>query len=222
MIYHVWTDYIPKDRETLRRNHVAQETWEVQPWMELPVRDEELPRMWTEEGRQFAYIRDVFTLACVGKRADDIILYTNADIHVRSDCSLAVSLTLTQADACYSYRRDFEKLTSPLEHGQFEGGKAYEGSDLAAFRVDWWFKHQNDMPDMILGMEAWDPCFRHLVDMTNPGRTVSIKDIIGHERHGSYWERKENRYRLKGQLLCRRMAKDWLQRHGVNPQMHGL
>jgi hypothetical protein len=78
------------------------------------------------------------------------------------------------------------------------------------------------MPDMILGLEAWDPCYRTLVDVTNPAKRVCVKDVIYHERHNSYWERPENRKRLKGQKLCLALAAGFLSKHGVDPKRHGI
>jgi hypothetical protein len=181
-----------------------------------------LTRLWKEEGRQFAYLRDVFSLACAGLKPDDILIYTNADIHCRPDCSEAVTRTLQQADACYAFRRDFGRLDKPLEPSDYAKGNFYVGSDLCGFRVSWWLKQRQNMPDMILGLEAWDPCYRTLVEQTNPRKTVSIRDVIGHERHNSYWERSENRTRLKGQLYCRDLAARWLKGRSVNPAKHGL
>lgn len=184
--------------------------------------DEELPRLWKEEGRQFAYIKDVFDKACEGKNPTDIIIYTNADIHCRNDCRQMVHIYLNNSTACFAYRRDFARLDAPLRYADYELGLAYAGSDLAAFKVIWWRIWRSHMADMILGLEAWDPIFRTLVQITNPGKKVDVENVIGHERHNSYWERKENRHRLRGQQYCRTLARQWLQAHGINPAIHGL
>lgn len=220
--FHCFTKYVPTDPDTIRRMTIAQGTWKEQPWTEIPVRDEDLSRLWREEGRQFVFVKDVFNFASKDLKADDILIYTNADIHCRCDCAHQVALTLAQSSACYCFRRDFGKLQKPLEPDEYKNGGAYCGSDLAAFKVSWWRRCVHDMPDMILGMEAWDPCFRRLVEITNRGKPIVIRDVIGHERHNSFWERAENRHRLKGQLYNRALAAKWMRAHGVNPGMHGL
>ena len=52
-LFHCYTAYTPQDPEAVRRMELAQRTWKQQPWTEIPVRDEDLPRLWREEGRQF-------------------------------------------------------------------------------------------------------------------------------------------------------------------------
>lgn len=221
-LYHVFTAYASSDPDTVRRNRLAQTTWARQPWHEAPVYDNQLPRMWREEGREFPYIRDVMDEGLRGASDHDIGIYTNADILVTSHCGLVVAGALQDADACYAYRRDFGRLDAALPDDQVPNGAAYAGSDLCGFRVGWWRKWRTEMPDMVLGLEAWDPCYRTLVDATNPGRRVVVENVIYHERHGSYWERSENRYRLKGQKYCLKLAADFLRRHGKDPARHGI
>lgn len=221
-LYHVFTAYTPRDPDTVRRNALAQSTWPRQRWRECPVRDEDLPRAWREEGRALPYIRDVFDLAADGKSDCDILVHTNADIHVRSDCSVRIVFALQEADACYCFRRDFPRLNFVLPDEKFVTGEAYAGHDLTAFRVGWWRRHREEMPDMILGLEAWDPCIRVLIDKTNQGANVLLRDLIAHERHASFWEAPANRYRLRGQKTCIALAKAFLTANGINPKTRGL
>lgn len=222
MIHHFYTSYVPKDPDTLRRNKVAQETWKRLPWVERPVSDDRLSRMWEEEGRRLPYVRDVFNCAADGLQDNEILIYTNADIHVRSDTCVAVACLLQSSDAAYCFRRDFGRLDAPLTDEQYAKGFAYAGHDLTAFRVGWWRHWQHAMPDMILGLEAWDPCIRILIDRTNYQRPTLLHDLIGHERHPSYWENPANRYRLKGQKYCLDLARKFMRSYGVNPRSHGI
>lgn len=221
-LFHVFTAYSPKDPDTVRRNTLAQSTWAQQTWRECPVQDEALPRMWREEGRAFPYIRDVFDLGCEGKMDSDILIHTNADIHVRSDCCTQIVFALQGTDAAYCFRRDFPRLNAALHDEQFSTGHGYAGHDLTAFRIGWWRAYRLQMPDMILGLEAWDPCIRVLIDRTNPDSDVLLHNLIAHERHGSFWENKSNRYRLRGQKLCLELAKAFLRAQGINPRKYGI
>lgn len=223
MIFHAFTSYVPKDTDTARRNRVAQQTWTRQPWTELPVKDEDLPRLWKEEGRLLPYIKDVFDFACKGKDDTDIIVYTNADIMVRGDACAVIAAAMQDTNALYVYRRDFHhRVDAPIPDADYVKGADYAGSDLKAFRVGWWKGVRDHFPDMLLGFEAWDPIMRHLIEMTNPGRVTRVKDIICHERHGSWWEAPENRYRLNGQKYSLRTAYLWLMQHGIDPGKHGI
>lgn len=221
-IFHVYTAYEPKDPETIRRNKLAQETWKVQPWVEVPVKDEQLPRMWEEEGKRWPYIKDVIDFAITGKPDNAIICYTNADIHVRSDCCNQIRAALARSDAVYCFRRDFGRLDAPIPDQNYHAGYDYCGSDLKAFRVSWWKRYRSRMGDMILGGEAWDPMMRLLIDRTNHMRPTKLKDLIAHERHASFWEQPSNRYRLNMQKHCLRTAYRWFQSHGVNPANYGI
>lgn len=223
LIHHFWTSYEPKEQDSKLRQKLAKSTWTTQLWEEVPVKDKDLPRLWEEEGRRFPYVRDVFDFACNGLPHDDIMVYTNADICVRSDCAIIVAHAMQEADAFYSMRRDFNHdFTEPIPDEFITRGDAYVGSDLYGFRVHWWRKNRFDMPDLIVGLEAWDACLRKLIELTNPGRITSIPNTHYHRRHASPWESAENRYRWRGQLYCLKTASKWMRNHGVNPNTHGI
>jgi len=178
--------------------------------------------MWTEEGKSLPYIKDLFDLASDGKQDSDIVVYTNSDIHVRSDTTLYIACALQDSSACYAYRSDFQRLDKPLADDEFVNGNPYGGSDLVAFRVGWWNRHRSMFPDMLLGMEAWDPCIRTLIDETNVRCWTVLNGVLAHERHASFWEAKENRYRFRGQKYNLQLAKQFLTVHGIDPKSHGI
>lgn len=221
-VIHCYSEYETQDPETIRRQTLARETWLLQPWSERPVRDEMLPRLWKEEGRQVPYLRDLFDYSSQGCADNDIVIHTNSDIHVRSDCTLRVSFALQFASACYCFRRDFSRITSRLPDEDYAKGYDYPGHDLTAFRAGWWRSYREVMPDMLVGREGWDPCMRLLIDRTNMGREVRLRDLIAHERHPSLWENPANRHRLRGQKYNLQLAKAFLSSNGVNPRAHGI
>lgn len=222
-MYHCYCDFATKDPATLQRNRVAKMTWKGQEWQEIPVKESDTPRLWREDGRTFQYIRDVISFAAKKLNPDDILIYTNTDICVRSDCDDVVRNRLNQVDAAYSFRRDFfHDFDAPIPDATIPSGNDYSGSDLYAFRVKWWRDHESEMADLILGGEAWDPCLRRLMHLTQPGKDVVFKNLIYHRKHASYWEVPENRTRLLMQKYCITVAREWLLRHGENPSKHGL
>lgn len=223
MIYHFYSDYEPSDPATKARQKVARMTWSTQLWAEVPIPDPILPRMWEEEGRRFPYVLDVFDAACAGKQPEDCMIYTNADICVLSHCDMTCIGALQETDAFYSYRRDFnEDFTAPIPDDVVLRGVGYAGSDLYGFRVRWWRENRKDYPDMLIGQELWDAVIRRLIDISNPGKPVNLPDTHYHRRHDSWWERSENRYRLKGQLYNLKTGSQWLRKHGINPAIHGV
>lgn len=223
MIYHVFPSYTPGDPETARRQRVAQATWPRQPWKSLPVGDQDVPRLWQERGRSFPYLRDVLDVGVKYCEDEDIIIYTNSDIMARSDCCARIAEALQDADACYAFRRDFHhRVESPIPDKDYEKGLNYAGSDLAAFRAIWWRTYRDDMPDMLIAAEAWDPVIRTLIDETNLGRVTRVDDVICHERHGSYWENPAHRYKLKMQLHNLGLAKMFFMQRHIDPRKFGI
>lgn len=198
-------------------------TWSIQHWQEFPVRDEDLPRMWEEEGKRFPYVKDVFDMACLQRPDEDCLIYTNADICVVSHCSVICALALQETDAFFSFRTDFNHdFTEPIPDDVVARGSSYAGSDLYGFRVRWWRKWRKDFPDMLLATELWDAVMRHLIQFTNQGKPVNVTGTNYHRRHGSYWESNKNRYRLRGQLHNLTTGSRWLRFHGISPIAHGV
>ena len=223
MIFHLYSHFPNADAETQRRNRVAQLTWKKQLWKELPVQDEDLPKLYVEGDRRFPYVKDLFDVGCRGCSDIDIICYTNADIMVRSDTYSEIAGALQESNAVYCFRRDFNhRIDKPIDDADFVKGVFYPGKDLFAFRVKWWNTYRNDFPDMILAFEAWDAVLQELMDLTNPKGKTALRDLICHEKHSSRWERAENRYTLPGQKLCLTQAALWMRKHGINPSRHGI
>lgn len=223
VIHHFYSAYEPKDAQTRHRQAVAKMTWSTQLWHEIPVHDSDLVRLWKEEDKAFPYVRDVFNFASSALPPDDILVYTNADICVVSDCALRCAAALQDTDAFYSFRRDFNHdFSEPIPDDVVLRGTSYAGSDLYGFRVQWWRDYWTDYPDLIIGIETWDACLRRLIEETNPGARVNVPDTHYHRRHASPWENPKNRYRWKSQLYALKTAAAWLRAHGVNPAIHGI
>src|ERR1700677_1249518 len=219
---HAYSQYTPADPETRRRNSLAEQSWRGQHWLELPISDDDCPQMWVEAGRKFPFVKGFFDKACFGLDDQEIVVYTNSDIICRSDCALMLAGAMQDTNACYCFRRDFNhRLTKLPTDEEFKQATPYAGSDLYAFRVCWWLAYRHLFPEMIFGFEAWDAVLRHLIDMTNHGKT-EVKDLICHERHASRWEQPANRRTLPGQIHCLKEAFHWMVRHGINPAKHGI
>jgi len=210
MIYHIHTARVAADPDTSLRMIFAQQTWIRQPWIDFPISDDSLPRLWIEGDRVFPYLRDLFDAAVRKCREADVILYTNADILVRSDCCARVERTLLRSDACYCFRRDFHhRIDCTLADIDYAKGLFYPGADLFAFRPIWWSRHRQSMPDMLVGNEAYDLVLRTLIDETNLGRQTRIDDLI------AYWEDPMHRYSLRSQLHNLQLASSFFFQRGI-------
>ena len=221
-ILHLTLSY-PCPPDTQRRIAVAESTWGCQPWAaDVLLRVEGFRRVWREEGKALGYVRDIFDAACHGWEDSDIILYTNPDDCVATNCAIKVAAMIQTSNACYAFRRDFPRLDGPIPDDRIPTGSLYPGSDLAAFRVGWWREFLEQMPDMILGFEAWDPCFRTLAETTTGAASLAVPEVIYHEAHASWWMDAANRYRLLGQKYNLKLAAAFLRKHGVDPRRHGI
>ena len=221
MMYHVTSEYSPTNQDTIRRMKLAQSTWENQLWKELPIHESTCRRM-TDEVGSMPYIMDILNLATNDKKPSDIAVFTNSDICVSSLCSIQIAHALQGTSALYCYRRDFGRLDHPIQDDAIPEGHGYCGSDLYAFRVQWWKAYRDRFPDMLLGREAWDAILRFIIDKSEIGNPVEIKNVAYHERHPSSWESPDNRYRIKGQLHNLNLARQWMQSNQLPPHMIGL
>lgn len=220
MMFHFYSDYPASNPDTIRRQAVARKTWTAQPWEERPVPDEEVPRR--NCSPPMPYIRDLFNAGCENRDSDDIGVFTNSDICVRSDCAKAIESHLSVRDCGYAFRRDFSRLDAPLSDDAIATGFDYCGTDLFAFKVAWWKRLEPLWPDLLLGREGWDACMRVLMEKTTPNKGLAMVNLIYHERHNNGWEAPHIRYALEGQLHNLQTAYHWLIKMGHNPGDFGI
>ncbi len=221
-IFHLFSKWSPQDPEAVRRHKLAQSSWLNQCWIEKPVLDSELTRLWSEEDRSLPYVKDLLNAACDSQHDDTIVCFTNSDLIVRSDAAMMIASKLQQTDAAYAFRFDFHhKLDRVPRDNEFHQGHMYPGTDLVAFRVGWWRLYSKLLPDFILAHEAWDCVMRHLICETNPGDNELV-GIACHERHGTFWENPANRYRLRGQQHNLGLAKVFFKQRGIDPGQFGI
>ena len=207
--WHVWSDYAMSG-DTRRRHEVAQETWRNTGWIDFPVTENE--RVMNDQIRRVPFVKDMVRAAvsCAGPK--DVIVLTNSDTCVSTECSARVAEAVQAQGCCYSFRRDFPSVSGAMTTAEIREGRFYEGSDLFAFTVDWWREHERTYPDMLLGTETWDWAMRTL--MKNKGG-VEFDDLIAHESHPNVWETQENRYLLPSQQHNRKLASQFLAAQGV-------
>lgn len=221
MIYHVYSHYRPKDQNTRRRINLAKATWKAQTWEEIPVGDHDV-RCYKDHMGVVPFVKDIVNFAAKEKDPSDILVLTNADICVASNCCFKIVGALQSIQAAYCFRRDFGRLTGPLPDESIHKGNHYCGSDLYAFRVGWWNRHKADFPELLMGREAWDAILRILIEMTHPNQNPTLYDLIYHERHASVWENPRNRRTIPSQMHNVRIARDWMLSFGFMPRSIGL
>lgn len=216
-VIHAWSQFAPKDPDTVRRNAVAAMSWSRQLWKECPIKVTALSRTFKCGEAVLPYIRDLLDIAAQGTSHHTILVLTNADTIVASDATLRIVCALQNRDVAYAFRRDwYHRMGAPPADEDFAKGTDYPGSDLFACRVRWWMTYRAHWPDMLLGREAWDLCLRVLMEATCMSKPLSLPDLICHERHNNGWEHPSIRYRLPSQRHNLALAKAFLARYNVN------
>jgi glycosyltransferase involved in cell wall biosynthesis len=194
--FHVFSDYVPKNPDTLRRFEFAKSTWpKGDGWLDCPITDDHV-RLWMNGGdptELLPYVKDVVNQAIrehhIGE--NDIIVLTNRDSCLAPTLVGRLKTWFLKNEACYSFRRDFLRLDALLSEDQIMKGFAYDGCDLFAFKKGWWIRHQNDYADFLLGRSEWDRWFRCLVESTSPGQ-CALDGLVYHEWHMTDRVTKEN------------------------------
>lgn len=217
-IIHIYSEYESSSSETNRRNSFAATTWdyhhECGKMVDVGIPDAFLQRNSTHVGDKFPipFVKDLVNAGYQRAQAQDVIMLTNRDTCLSSECSDRLLHKMTLADACFSYRRDFKRISLHIPPDQIKKGQFYPGCDLFAFRPSWWTHYRDVMPDMLLGYEAWDRVMRELVTKSNPAEDVSFNDLIYHESHQNNWEQPRNRRSHPCQIYNRQLARSFLQR----------
>lgn len=218
-IVHCWSKAAFSSTDTLRRQAIAQQSWvsEYQDsgrlWIPAPLHDCVLTRDARSIGDPIPmpFIRDIIDHGISRSNSRrDIIVVTNADVGWPHGITGAILDTVRMHGSAWTHRWDKEgdQLTDPPRN-EWDVGKLnwYPGSDLFAFTVDWWEKHGDEFPDMILGREAWDYVMRSLIKRHGGGE---IRHGVFHERHASFWESSGNRAELRGNVHNLELARTFM------------
>lgn len=224
MLVHLWSKFQPRDPDTARRQALAVSSWSGQLWTDFPVADESLPRIFDEGSRKLPFIRDLFDYGCSTWNNDDIVLFSNSDIGFAGDASIRVAIACLNHDCGYAFRRDFPRLLRAPDDATLDSGTPYCGTDVFFFRVGWWSAHRTEMPDMLIGREAWDPCLRTVMEISESGRKLGLDHICWHESHGGdgHWGQTGKRFTMRGQIHNLKLAKDFMRINNLDPRSFGI
>lgn len=217
MIFHVWSDYVPRDRETLRRMEFAEATWESEyahGWRSVPFTTSTRDSSDVGDSRPMPYIHDLIeSVMHRNPRDSDVIALTNADVCFTPGLTGWILDAVPRHGTAFTHRWDFPRLDKPLvNEAQVKRGKWYPGTDAVFFTAQWWKAHRHEYPDMILGREQCDEVLRQLVKRHGG---VEIKGAIYHEKHASFWESSENLRANPGNRHNRRLARAWFLKTGL-------
>jgi len=222
MMRHIYSSYFPQDNETeKRRLQAAAFTWRSQKWEERPVDDGELPRMFVERvapKKCLPFVRDVIDRGSEGMLFNDIIVFTNSDTCVSSDCAKKIAAKLKKVDACYCFRKNFSADTVEISDAQIREKPDWVDSELHAFKVSWWKENRKKYPNMVLGREGIDAIMRVLIDEGGDWPATKLDGLVWHIAHEAFWEAPDIRYRLPGNRLNIQLAKAFLAARNIAPE----
>jgi len=222
-MFHIWSQYVPESEEEQRRHKLAQSTWDKQLWTEVPVKDSDLKRPFIENGRILPRVVDLFDIGCCGLDGQDIVVFSNSDIGMADLAFVKIAMLLQSVTAGWGNRKDFDACRQVVPTPEeIQMASCNSGTDLFFFRVRWWQKHRGRYPDMVIAREAWDPCMRELMAMTNGFEDIALPNLCWHQNHGGQTHWVNNRYTLPGQINNRNNAKRFLASIGKNPINYGI
>ncbi len=214
----------PLDQATQRRNHLAAASrqWVSQSdrWQLCPIDYDNLPRLFRDGGRRLPYVKDVISLMLEEAPAESLLVLTNTDVCLSPQAPKQIRETLKSTEACYSARRDFDRLDRLLTKNEVQQGERFNGVDLVAFTQEWWREQVEHFPDLLLGTEAWDWCFRVLIQTNARNHGRGFDNLVYHEKHESFWFRNGNVKTLASQQWNRSLAKPFLQKLGQWPSQN--
>ena len=221
-IYHGFIHHHPLDKDTQRRNQLAADSRRVisqsSPWQLCEIDYDNLPRLFRDGGRRLPFVKDVISLLLKTAPQESIIILTNTDVCLSPEAPVQICDAMKSTEACYSSRRDFDRLNRLLDLSEIQGGQRFSGVDLVAFLKEWWLEQADSFPDLLLGAEAWDWCFRVLIQKQAKDHGKGFDDLVYHERHQSFWFRDGNLATLPSQQWNRSLAKPFLQKMGRWPE----
>lgn len=221
-MFHIFSQYVPRSPDDLRRHFLAQSTWLKQLWTEIPIKDLDLQHPFVENGRVLPCVVDLFDIGCRNLGSRDIVVFSNSDIGMVEFAYIGIAVALQSVEAGWGNRKDFSGLLAVPTMEEVQNAPSNSGTDAFFFRVNWWREHRILYPDMVIAREAWDPCMRELMRMTHGNEDIEIPNLCWHENHDGTNHWAKNRYTFPGQLNNLKNAKLFLTSIGKNPANYGI
>ena len=211
-VIHVWSQRQRWGADQ-RRHELALSSWQREYktgcWVSVPVTQAQLRRnakTTLRDPRELPFLRDLLDLATKQAATDDLICFCNDDTvwaHGITDTVLHVK------HCAFASRHEFVRLPKMPTCIEIIIARKHCGCDFFVFRPRWWQANRRDMPDMILGCEAWDLVLRKLMASCNG---AELHAAIAHEEHGATWQGRRND---PSALHNRKLAGEWLAKRGL-------
>lgn len=222
------------DIDEIARNAAARESWDFHfsqgDMIEFPVSRADLKRSSADIGdsRDVPYVKDLFEAGLRAAMPEDIVVYCNRDIILSSTAVERIIAGVARGRGVTCCQRRRITPAPGRFYKDFANCKTDGGFDVFAVTPAWWRKHAEKMPDMFVGREAWDSCFRCIAEETadQRGRLPSLTGtpeqwaksnaytdhVAGHKNHESNWI--VERMTSKGNIHNRKLAREFFAARG--------
>lgn len=227
----VYSSSTPTSGDEMTRNSVARMTWDFHfgqgTFIEMPVRMKDLTRSsaMLQDTRNVPFIRDLFDWGCAHAMPEDIVLYCNRDIGLVTDAARLIGEGIVKGRGITCCPRRWMNPKPGRMYKNLVGARPDGGFDAFAVTPNWWAQHRGNMPDMLIGREAWDTVLRTLAEewADQRPRLRGVAQGVGqllrsnaytdqvcfHKNHNSHWI--AERLTSPGNLHNRRLAKEFFQ-----------
>src|SRR5579859_2668061 len=187
-IYHVAHDLNLDGHPDRERVLNARQTWEV-----LGRIDGAWKPVWFDatgkrtsrdlgDVRSVPYVNDLFDLGVEAAGDEGIVCWTNLDVCLVPQTAAVLRQKLSHAPCCRSARVNVDDAHVRRSWNDLARQPVAPGTDMFAFRPEWWQTHRATFPDMFIACEVFDFMLRRLMEQDNPD--VEIRPpVLYHQRH---------------------------------------
>lgn len=209
-ILFVYDDVQAKDEDEQRRFDYAMFTWKHHfnqgDVLEYPTH----VRQWIrssadlEDPRPVPFFKDLIEWGMAHARSEDTVMYCNRDTALTTLAPERIIAAVKKHGVAVAWRRNVIPKPGRL-YKHVTNAKRDGGVDAICISPSWWNKHNELLPDMLLGRECHDWCFRIAAEELH-GRDIYVDDVLLHEPHtNQFW--KQHKKTNPGQLHNRAIAR---------------
>lgn len=166
--------------------------------------------------RRVPYINDILDYGVALAADEGYVCWSNLDVCLVPETAAVIRHKLSRGPCCHSRRIDVQDATVRRSRNDLTDQRPSMGSDLFAFRPEWWLKHRQEFPEMFIACEAFDFMLRWLMEQDNPDAAI-WPPVLYHQEHRSYWAERENRLANPAQRHNRLVARSWCAKRGIQP-----
>lgn len=172
--------------------------------------------------RDLPYLKDVLHHAMSKASDEDIILFTNSDVHLETALAPLLQFHVPVFECCSAQRLDFANADTTQ-------GEKHIGRDLFAFTKRWLVEKWSEIPDFILGCSEWDLCLtgmirlHHGISLTRfpTSEVIHPSEIptgyVTHVKHAAEWMHPTYVDTAPAQVHNKRLFREWRERY-ANPK----